>query len=654
MDIRGSKAVRIGSGRKLNKIVLGCCLIAACCLALLWLAKAWNGKRLTARAAGFELTVSVLMDGLSVPWGITFTPDGTMLVNQRGGGIKARLSDGTVRTVGADWSDLRAVGEGGLMGMVVDPDFDNNRRFYTCQGHRNPQEIQVISWTINNDYSQATRVDDPLVDGIPMHDNGRHSGCRLRFGADGYLYISTGDAATGTTPQDLTSLAGKVLRVDASNGQGAPGNPYINDDSANSRLIYTYGHRNPQGLALRPGTSQMWVVEHGPDVDDEINLLQKGGNYGWNPLRANSENNDYYEYNPMTDTSKYPSAVEASWSSGRRTWATAGGIFLEGDRWGDKEGWLAVATLKNSTLYLFDFSPAGTYRSLVIPSELERTYNRLRSVIIGPDQALYITSSDSVLRVAPKEEAAPGKTSPKDFTSPPDTTAPQIAIGQTETELIASSNAEDIDQSSWRNVRITGTRCDQAAFTGGFDPGHRVDLSGLPAGDYIFCFAVRDRSDNWGYKIFEFEIAVQTAPTLPDLQDPMPVTTEESGSNGRSPSGPAPITPISTAAEPEPADDITVQPNIGEPPGDGVAAELPPESEIADAVEEAGLMPAAPADKRTSTARQPPAGSDRTDRRIETAGANRRSVVTWAAIILPVCLLVALLIWRWRTAKPDR
>lgn len=367
-----------------------------------------------------NLSVSVFMSDLDIAWDVAFTPDQTMLVNQRSGGIKARLSNGTIKDVEADFSDLYARGEGGLMGMVVDPNFNNNRRFYTCQGHRDPLEIQVISWTINADYSQATRVNNPLVSGIPINQTGRHSGCRLRFGADNYLYISTGDIARGSTAQDLTSLAGKVLRVDSQTGLGIKSNPFFDSESANSKLIYSYGHRNPQGLALRPNSSQMWAVEHGPLVDDEINLLQSGANYGWDPVEPNSNGITYNENVPMTDTSKYPNAIEAKWSSGSSTYATAGGIFLEGSNWGDKEGLLAVATLKNSTLYLFNFNDAGQFQSMVIPAELERTYNRLRSVIIGPDQALYITYSQGVLRVAPQSQPKP-EIQPTEPTTPAQT-----------------------------------------------------------------------------------------------------------------------------------------------------------------------------------------------------------------------------------------
>ena len=340
-----------------------------------------------------DLRVATLVSGLSIPWDIAFTPDGTMLFTQRAGVLSSRLADGTVQTIDADFGDLYTAGSVGLMGIVVDPGFASNRRFYTCQGHTGP-EIQVIAWTLNAAYTQATRVADPLVGGIPSTLHAEpHGGCRLRFGPEGYLWIATGDAHTVTVAQDLNSLGGKVLRVDASTGAGAPTNPF-----APSR-IYTYGHRNPQGLALRPGTSQMWSVEHGPSVDDEINLLVAGRNYGWDPGIVYDQNV------PMTDLVEYPDAVEAKWSSGSPTLATSGAIFVEGNQWGVWEGRLAVATLRDSMLRLFEFTPDGAFVSQVIVSELDGTFGRLRTPMLGPDGALYVTTSngggvDRILRLA--------------------------------------------------------------------------------------------------------------------------------------------------------------------------------------------------------------------------------------------------------------
>ena len=316
--------------------------------------EAVSDHQVAGREAAPDLTVVEMVTGLSYPWDLAFTPDGTMLFTQRSGVLSSRLTDGTVQTVTADFSDLFASGTAGLMAIVTDPDFTTNRRFYTCQAHTEadqPNEVQVIAWTINADHTEATRVADPLVGGMPIGSGLKHAGCRMRFGSEGYLWIATGDGYAVSAAQGLSSLGGKVLRVDASTGDGAPGNPF-----ATSPRVYTYGHRNPQGLALRPGTNQMWLVEHGPDWDDEINLLASGGNYGWDPSLPASPT-VYDEAVPMTDLEKFPGAVEAKWSSGVPPLATSGGIFLEDADWEEWNGRLVVATLKNKTLRVFEFTP---------------------------------------------------------------------------------------------------------------------------------------------------------------------------------------------------------------------------------------------------------------------------------------------------------
>ena len=361
-----------------------------------------------AREPGPELMVTEIVTGLSYPWGIDFTPDGTMLFTQRAGVLNARLTDGAVKRVAADLSDLLVDGFAGLQALAVDPDFSTNRRFYTLQGHTG-REMQVIAWTIDADYDEATRVVDPLVEGIPVGPGPWHSGGRLLFGPEGYLWIATGDGRVVTGAQDLTSLGGKVLRVDPRTGAGAPGNPF-----GASSPVYSYGFRNPQGLALRPGTDQMWLVEHGPKHDDEINLLKAGGNYGWDPI-PDDGTLVFYDYSdeagvPMTDLAKFPSARQARWSSGFPTLATSGAVFLDGPQWGEWEGRLAVATLKTKSLRVFEFTEQGDFAGQIVVPELDGSQGRLRTPVLGPDGALYIATSnkpgvDRILRVSANRAA---------------------------------------------------------------------------------------------------------------------------------------------------------------------------------------------------------------------------------------------------------
>ncbi len=361
-----------------------------------------------AREPGPELTMTEIVTGLSHPWGIDFTPDGTMLFTQRAGVLNVRLTDGTVKRVAADLGDLLVDGFAGLQALAVDPDFTTSRRFYTLQGHAG-REMQVIAWTIDADYDEATRVVDPLVKGMPIGPGPWHSGGRLLFGPEGYLWIAVGDGRVVTGAQDLTSLGGKVLRVDPRTGAGAPGNPF-----GASSPVYAYGFRNPLGLALRPGTDQMWLVEHGPKHDDEINLLALGGNYGWDPI-PDDGTLVFYDYSdeagvPMTDLAKFPSARQARWSSGFPTLATSGAVFLDGPQWGEWEGRLAVATLKTKSLRVFEFTEQGDFAGQIVVPELDGSHGRLRTPVLGPDGSLYIATSnrpgtDRILRVSANRAA---------------------------------------------------------------------------------------------------------------------------------------------------------------------------------------------------------------------------------------------------------
>ena len=355
-------------------------------------AQARTAHPVGAPAPAPNLTVQTLLSGLTLPRDIAFTPDGTMLFTSRRGGLSVRLTNGTVRAIESDLSDLADAELGVMMSIAVDPDFATNRRFYTFQGDLR-RNVGVVAWTIDDAYQVATRVADPLVDGF-------FGGARIRFGPDGYLWMGVHNGSNHAAPQNLSLLGGKVLRFDASTGAGASGNPF-----AESPLVYTYGHRNPQGLALRPGTTEMWSVEHGPAWDDEINLLTAGANYGWNP----DPSSDSPESALMTDTTVFPDALEAKWTSGFSTIAPSGATFLEGEDWGAWEGRLAVATLKTLSLRIFEFGEDGSFASQVIVPELLETYGRLRTPVLGPDGSLYITTSnatkvsgtDWILRVVP-------------------------------------------------------------------------------------------------------------------------------------------------------------------------------------------------------------------------------------------------------------
>ncbi|SDD03592.1 Glucose/arabinose dehydrogenase, beta-propeller fold [Actinokineospora iranica] len=358
----------------------------------------------SAAAQAPALNVELVTGGLTHGWDIGFLPDGKVLVTQRTGAI-ALLSSGlpgaTVTTLKADTSTVQVRGEGGLMGLVVHPDFATSREFTTCQTQTEngaPADIRLVTWRLTEDETTATRVKE-LLTGLPLAANGRHSGCRPTLAADGALLVGTGDSARGAVPQDKTSLGGKVLRIDLKTGTPLPDNPTPGSP------VFTYGHRNVQGVAIRPGTGQVLTAEHGPDKNDEINLLVPGANYGWDPSQGGTVSG-YDESVPMTDLDRFPDAIPAKWESGDTTEAICATAFLTGPQWGTVDGALVATALKGAKLLLYTLDTEANVTSVTIPPEFADQYGRLRASRTAPDGALYVTTSngtdDKLLRITPK------------------------------------------------------------------------------------------------------------------------------------------------------------------------------------------------------------------------------------------------------------
>jgi aldose sugar dehydrogenase len=341
-----------------------------------------------------ELTTETVLDGRSRVWDIAFLPTEEMLFSERAGTLSVYES-GKVQVL-ADIEDVVAGGEGGLLGIAVDPKFSDNRYIYTC--FNTAKDIRIVRWTVNASVSALEQRKD-IVTGAPRNSSGRHSGCRVQFGLDGYLWIGTGDTAqdmTPQTPQAPKSLGGKILRVDR-DGKGAPGN--LNGEFDDR--VYSYGHRNTQGLAffgrVVEGVSGI-SVEHGTSVDDEVNLLERG-NFGWAP-----PDGPYDEGVPMTDKDRFPDAVEAIWSSGNPTQAPSGAAVLIGSQWKAWDGAVVVAMLKAQHLKVLLLD-----KDLKVADEIKRfedEFGRLRSATLAPDGSLYLSTdngtNDKIIRVTPK------------------------------------------------------------------------------------------------------------------------------------------------------------------------------------------------------------------------------------------------------------
>jgi len=215
----------------------------------------------------------VLASNLEIPWAIDFLPDNRIIFTQRPGKVSI-LNNGKLEVVGE--IDVSHVQESGLLGIAVDPDFKQNKYLYLYYTH---QTGNRISRFVLNDKLKEEFI---LLDDIPrarFHDGGR-----LKFGVDGKLYATTGDATEPSSAQDINSLAGKILRM---NKDGS-----IPDDNPFGNYVYSYGHRNSQGIAWN-SKNELFASEHGPTRNDEINFIEKGKNYGWPFIECNEISNEY-------------------------------------------------------------------------------------------------------------------------------------------------------------------------------------------------------------------------------------------------------------------------------------------------------------------------------------------------------------------------
>jgi glucose/arabinose dehydrogenase len=333
------------------------------------------------------LTDSVVQSNLSVPWDLAFAPDGRLFVTERMGSIlmfenaKPNAKKlGSVRV-----PDVHSMGEAGLMGITMDPGFATNGFFYVCASRSDGGEWrnQILRYKAAAD----TMTLDGYVLRTGMLASSIHDGCRLTFGNDGKLWVTMGENGNGKLAQDPNSLNGKILRLNP-DGSVPDDNPIL-PGAPKRTYAYSMGHRNPQGLAFQPGTGVVFEVEHGATTNDEINILSPGKNYGWPDQEGTGGMGRGF--------------TDPVWTSGPLTYATSGATFVSGDRWGSWSGSLFIATLKEQDLRRFEVS--GT---TVVPKEVlyDQKYGRLRSIVLGPDGALYVTTSngagDRIVRIAPQ------------------------------------------------------------------------------------------------------------------------------------------------------------------------------------------------------------------------------------------------------------
>ncbi|NUT03609.1 MAG: YbhB/YbcL family Raf kinase inhibitor-like protein [Hamadaea sp.] len=299
----------------------------------------------------FDRNVNTAMD---LPWGIGFLPDGNALVAERDRFEIVLVTPAGQRTVvGKITEAVTTTGEGGLLGLAISPTFATDHYVYVM--HTASSDNRVVRFKYENG---AIGAREPLVTGIAK--NRFHNGGRIKFGPDGYLYITTGDAQDGTKAQNLSSLNGKILRV-TTTGAAAPGNPF-------GTRVYSYGHRNPQGLAW-DSAGRLWESEFGDSTWDELNLIQAGGNYGWPTCEGTCSTSGMI--NPV------------------RTWdvasASPSGIEIVND-------WIYMAAVRGGRLWVMHITGSTTDTPRAF---FNGTWGRLRTVVKTPDGGLWLTSTNN-------------------------------------------------------------------------------------------------------------------------------------------------------------------------------------------------------------------------------------------------------------------
>lgn len=340
-----------------------------------------------------DYRIETVIDGLSNPWGMDWLPDGSMLITEKNGEF-LHYKDGTLKEL-QNGPDIYVRGQGGLLDIAVHPDYPSQPWIYftfsSDSGAGSGGNTQLTRARIED--GSLTNI-QTLYKAAPNSRAGQHFGSRIAFDLDGYIYFSIGDRGNREeNPQDLSRDGGKIYRLH-DDGRIPQDNPFVGTGGA-KEAVFSYGHRNPQGLIRHPETGVIWSHEHGPKGGDEINIIQKGKNYGW-PVITYGVN---YSGSKITDETAR-TGMEQPVYYWVPSIAPCGMDFVTGDRYPDWKGHLLVGSLKFNYIELVKLDGNKVIDRIKIAEDI----GRVRNVKMGPDGFIYVSiEGRGIFKIVPNE-----------------------------------------------------------------------------------------------------------------------------------------------------------------------------------------------------------------------------------------------------------
>lgn len=339
--------------------------------------ESYTGKKFQSEKLTYG--VDTLADNLKNPWGIAFLPDGRMLVTERAGEVLI-FQDGKQLPDKIEIPDVFVKGQGGLLDITLHPDYDDNGWIYLSYAKKGEGGGGTVIARTKLEGNKFTEIEQ-LFSAQPLSESGVHFGSRIVFDGNGYMFFSSGERGTKENAQNLGNHLGKILRLH-DDGRVPSDNPFVNTSGAKPE-IWSYGHRNPQGLVYDADTKTLWDVEHGPKGGDELNKVEKGKNYGW-PLITYGIN---YDGTPITDKTAQE-GLEQPVTYWVPSIAPCGMTQVKGDKY---EGWknsFLIGALSFQHIARVEVSD-GKY---VGQEKLIDQMARVRAVVESPDGFIYVAT----------------------------------------------------------------------------------------------------------------------------------------------------------------------------------------------------------------------------------------------------------------------